>query len=71
VPRAIGKKLGVASKAIRSAGCRVGTVSRIRSSRVRGVVISQGRKPGARVPRGTVVSLVLSAGQPLRPPFTG
>ncbi len=47
-------------------------VRQTRSAQPRGRVIGQSRKPGAVLPVGTRVNLVLSAGRPfVAPPFTG
>jgi hypothetical protein len=60
VPSLRGKKLARARALLTAAGCRTGRVLRKRSSRRnRGRVISQTRAPGARLPSGTAVGLVV------------
>jgi beta-lactam-binding protein with PASTA domain len=72
VPRAIGRSLAAARKAIRQGHCTPGNVRQARSAQARGRVIAQSRKPGASLPVGSRVNLVLSAGRPfVAPPFTG
>ena len=63
VPRVVGKTVPAARQAISRAGCRTGTVRRIRSAKVRsGRVIRQAPVAKKRVARGTRVSLVVSRG---------
>ncbi|HEV8603494.1 MAG TPA: PASTA domain-containing protein [Gaiellaceae bacterium] len=63
VPRVVGRSLGVARSAIRKAGCTVGRIRRARSVRVRGRVLRQSPRAGARVRRGTRVNLTVSRGR--------
>jgi VCBS repeat protein/PASTA domain-containing protein len=63
VPSLRGKTLAGAKHALRRSGCRLGKVTRARSSRVRaGRVISQTPGPGAVRPHATRVDLVVSRG---------
>lgn len=63
VPNVRRKRLAAARAAIRRAGCTVGRVRRVRSNRLRGRVVSQRPRAGARRPRGTRVNLVVSRGR--------
>jgi hypothetical protein len=63
VPKVRGKMLKAARRAIRRANCSLGRVRYARSGRARGRVIAQSPRPGARRPRGTRVSLVVSRGR--------
>jgi hypothetical protein len=62
VPRVIGKKLGVARRAIRARRCTVGRVRYTRSARARNKVLSQSPRAGRRLKRGARVNLVVSRG---------
>lgn len=63
VPRAVGKPLTRAKRAIRRAHCSLGHVKR-RSSRKRaGLVLGQRPRPGAKRPAGTPIDLVVSRGR--------
>jgi PASTA domain/F5/8 type C domain len=63
VPNVRRRTLVAARRAITRAGCSVGRVRRVRSTRARGRVVSQSPRPGARRPRGTRVNLVVSRGR--------
>jgi hypothetical protein len=63
VPGVVGVTLASASRMIRRAGCSVGRVRRIRSTRRRGRVVSQAPRVGRIVARGTRVSLRVSRGR--------
>jgi Glucose / Sorbosone dehydrogenase/PASTA domain len=63
VPRVVGRRLPSARTRIRRAHCRVGLVRYKRSTRVRGRVLTQAPRPGARRPRGTRVRLTVSRGR--------
>jgi beta-lactam-binding protein with PASTA domain len=63
VPYVVGKTLASARKKIAAAHCRVGTVRRATSKRVRaGRVVLQRPAAGTRLPAGTKIKLVLSRG---------
>jgi hypothetical protein len=63
VPRVTGKSLASARRAIVRAHCKVGAVTRARSTRVnKGHVISQRPRPGTRRVNGARVRLVVSRG---------
>jgi hypothetical protein len=64
VPKVVGKKLVTARRLIVRARCRVGRVRRARSARVRGRVLSQRPRAGAKRARGARVNLVVSRGPP-------
>jgi hypothetical protein len=58
-----GAKLGAAKKALKSAGCAVGKISRKPSSRVpKGKVVRLKKKAGTVLPAGTAVAIVVSKG---------
>jgi beta-lactam-binding protein with PASTA domain len=59
----IGRTLAKARQLISQSGCRTGRVRKARSSKKAGLVIGQRPGPGRIVPRGTVVTLVLSKGR--------
>jgi hypothetical protein len=59
VPRVAGKTLAAAKAALRRAGCTVGKVTRTRSPRRAGKVLTQRTKPGTRAKGGTKVALVV------------
>jgi len=64
VPNLKGKTLPAAERTIARAGCRVGTIRRGYSKTVkRGRVISEKPKPGAVLPNGGKVNLVVSRGR--------
>jgi beta-lactam-binding protein with PASTA domain len=64
VPNVKGKKLATARTTLTRRRCRLGRVTRRYSAKVRlGRVIAQSRRPGARLPRGTKVNLVVSRGK--------
>jgi hypothetical protein len=63
VPRVVGFTLTSARKLIKRAGCRVGTVTFVHSTRIpKGGVISSRPRAGAHVPHGTSVRLTVSRG---------
>jgi beta-lactam-binding protein with PASTA domain len=58
VPKLKGKKLGAAKIAIRKAHCRVGKVTKVKSTRKhRNRVLSQNPKPGKHLREGSKVAL--------------
>ena len=64
VPNVRGKPLATARRALARAGCRTGKIRRAYSTRVkRGRVIGQRPRAGARLRRGTRVSLLVSRGR--------
>jgi PASTA domain-containing protein len=63
VPGVIGQSLAAASRMIRRAGCSVGRVRRVRSTRRRGRVVAQTPRVGRIVLRGTRVALRVSRGR--------
>lgn len=64
VPKVVGKSLASAEKAIRKAGCKVGTVKKKHSSHVKkGAVISQGVGAGKSVASATKIGLLVSKGR--------
>ena len=61
VPKAKGKKLRAAKRAIKRAHCSVGKVTRVYSTKVKkGRVISQKPKPGTKLAAGSKLSLKVS-----------
>ena len=60
IPKLAGKTLAAAKKALGKAHCKLGKVTKKKSKRKAGVVISQKPKAGTRLPAGGRVSLVLS-----------
>jgi hypothetical protein len=63
VPKVTGKGMAAAKRAIKGHGCRVGTIKRAFSKKVKkGRVISQKPKAGKRLKHGAKVSLVVSKG---------
>jgi len=60
VPAVKGKRVAAAKTAIVAAHCKVGTVSKRKSSRPTGVVLSQSPKARTRLPAGSKVALVVS-----------
>jgi peptide/nickel transport system substrate-binding protein len=64
VPNVKGKTLAAARTALARGRCALGRATRAYSARVRsGRIISQSRRPGARLPRGTRVNVVVSRGR--------
>jgi len=67
VPKVKGKRLAAARLALRRAACTVGKVKRAYSKKVKkGRVLSQKPRPGAQLPAGTKVNLVISKGKKKR-----
>jgi serine/threonine-protein kinase len=63
VPNVRGQTIAKASARVRKANCRVGTVTRLFSSRkMRGRVLAENPKPGARLRRGTKIHLMVGKG---------
>jgi Tol biopolymer transport system component len=61
VPKLAGKTKAKAAKALEAKGCHLGAVTRKQTAKgPKGVVVSQGKRAGAKVPNGTAVSVVLS-----------
>jgi VCBS repeat-containing protein len=64
VPNVKGKTVRAARIALNRAKCTLGRVTRAYSSRLRaGRVVAQSRRPGARLPRGARVNVVVSRGK--------
>jgi hypothetical protein len=64
VPNVRGKTLTQARRVLAARRCRLGRVTRAFSAKVkRGRVVAQHRRPGARLPRNTQVSVTLSKGK--------
>jgi hypothetical protein len=64
VPNLRGKTLAQARRLLTARRCALGRVTRARSAKVRrGRVVSQSRRPGARLRRGTKVNVVVSRGR--------
>ncbi|HYZ92233.1 MAG TPA: S8 family serine peptidase, partial [Actinomycetota bacterium] len=64
VPNVRGRTVARARRLLARANCRLGAVRRVYSGRVRsGLVVSQSRRPGARLPRGTRVNVKVSRGR--------
>jgi subtilisin family serine protease len=64
VPKMRGKTVTQARRLLTTRRCRLGRVGRAYSRRVKkGKVVSQGRRPGARLARGTKVNVVVSRGR--------
>jgi eukaryotic-like serine/threonine-protein kinase len=64
VPNVKAKTVGTARTALTRRRCRLGRVTRSYSAKVRlGRIIAQSRRPGARLPRGTKVNVVVSRGK--------
>jgi Subtilase family/PASTA domain len=64
VPNVRGKTLRTARATLTRRRCRLGRVTRRYSAKVRlGRIVRQSRRPGARLPRGTRVSVVVSGGR--------
>ena len=66
VPRLVGRPLAEARLRIRVTRCKVGRIRRARSSRARGLVVSQRPRAGRLVPGGTRIDLVVSRGRKSR-----
>jgi uncharacterized repeat protein (TIGR01451 family) len=63
VPKVVGKKLAVAKSRIRAAHCRVGKITKKKSSRKKkGRVLAQSPKPGKTLPAGSKVKLTVGKG---------
>jgi beta-lactam-binding protein with PASTA domain len=63
VPKVVGKKLAAAKSRIRAAHCRVGKITKKKSSRKKkGRVIAQSPKPGKTLPAGSKVKLTVGKG---------
>jgi hypothetical protein len=60
VPRLKGRTLASAKRLLTRAGCRLGKVSKRRSSHRRGTVLTQSKAPGRKVLRGTRVAVTLA-----------
>jgi PASTA domain len=64
VPRLRGKTVARARRLLARSNCRLGKVRRMYSNRVRrGRIVKQGRRPGARLARGTRVNVHVSRGR--------
>jgi hypothetical protein len=63
VPKLKGKVVGVARSRIAEAHCRVGRVSRVKSAKRKGIVLSQRPRAGKTLPRSSRVNLVVSRGR--------
>jgi hypothetical protein len=64
VPKVVGKRLGAAKLALKSRHCRAGTVRQAYSKKIKkGIVISQSRRAGQKLPATTKVNLVVSKGR--------
>jgi serine protease AprX len=64
VPNVKGKTVRTARTTLTRRRCRLGRVTRTYSARVRtGRIVRQSRRPGARLPRGTHVNVVVSRGR--------
>jgi hypothetical protein len=64
VPKVVGQRLGAAKLALKSRHCRTGTVRQAYSKNVKkGIVISQSRRAGQKLPANTKVNLVVSKGR--------
>ena len=64
VPNVKQKTVAQARRMLRARRCALGRIRRTYSARVRnGKIISQSRRPGARLPRGTRVNVVVSRGR--------
>jgi uncharacterized repeat protein (TIGR01451 family) len=63
VPKVVGKKLAAAKSRIRAAHCRVGKITKKKSSRKKkGRVLAQSPKPGKTLPAGSKVKLTVGKG---------
>lgn len=64
VPRLKGKTVAKARRLLGASKCRLGRVTRAYSTKVSsGRILSQSRRPGARLPRGTRVNVIVSRGR--------
>jgi subtilisin family serine protease len=64
VPKVRGKTVAQARRLLSTRRCRLGRVARVYSRRVKkGKIVSQGRRPAARLARGTKVNVVVSRGR--------
>jgi subtilisin family serine protease len=63
VPRLHGRTVAYARRVLAARHCSLGWTRRAFSSRKRGRVVSQGRRPGAQLPRGTRVNITVSRGR--------
>jgi beta-lactam-binding protein with PASTA domain len=59
----VGKKLAAARATLASRNCRAGKVRYARSSKRKGVVTSQSRRPGRVLPVDAKINLVVSRGR--------
>jgi uncharacterized repeat protein (TIGR01451 family) len=63
VPKVVGKKLAAAKSRVRAAHCRVGKITKKKSSRKKkGRVLAQSPKPGKTLPAGSKVKLTVGKG---------
>jgi hypothetical protein len=63
IPKLAGKTLKAAKAKVKGAGCKLGRVTRKKGATARsGEVVGQDKKPGARLPAGTVVKVTLGKG---------
>jgi subtilisin family serine protease len=63
VPRLAGRTIRQARSALAARHCSFGRATRSYSTRARGRVVRQSRRPGARLPSGTRVNVVVSRGR--------
>jgi hypothetical protein len=63
VPKVVGRSLATAKRKLVASHCRTGRVSYGHSRSRHGLVYRQGRRPGARLARGTRIGLLVSLGQ--------
>jgi hypothetical protein len=63
VPKVTGKRLAAAKSALTRAHCRTGTVRRAYSSKKKGLVRSQSRRPGRVLATSSKINLVVSRGR--------
>ena len=63
MPKVVGKPLAKAKTMIKSAHCRTGTVTKVKSKRKRGIVVSESPKPGKKLKNGARVNLKVSRGK--------
>jgi PASTA domain len=64
VPKLVGRSLKAARMALKSSACRIGKITRRKSSSVpNGVVIATSPKPGSRRTAGAAVALIVSRGE--------
>ena len=62
VPKLLGLGLKPAKKKLARARCKLGKVTRAKSAKRKGTVVSQTPKPGRRLRKGSKVAVVLSRG---------